>query len=266
MIRRILIAISALTTLAIPGCGTGPIGPSQPTASPLVLAATATPTEIIWFPPTETSAAPQAAPPEPTPERRPGVGELITSDDMRTTTHWNAEVGGEAAATVSDMGLSLSAQPGEPAVVSIHRSAVFDNMYLEVTARPNLCRDRDAYGLVFRAPNDVAHYRFVVICDGTAAAERVSLGTPRVLQPPTASADAPVGAPGEVKLGVWALGPEQRFFLNDRYQFTLSDSNYVVGGVGVFAQAGGETPVVVTFSDFSAYRLTPSEPLASPTP
>ena len=89
-------------------------------------------------------------------------------------------------------------------MVSLHRSAVFDDMYLEITARPNLCRGKDSYGVVFRAPNDVAHYRFVAVCDGSAAAERVSLGTPRVLQPPTATSDVPVGAPGEVRLGVWA--------------------------------------------------------------
>jgi hypothetical protein len=114
-------------------------------------------------------------------------------------------------------------------------------MYMEVTARTNLCRDRDSYGIVFRAPNDVAHYRFVSVCDGTAAAERVSLGGPRVLQPPTASADVPLGAPGEARLGIWALGSEFRFFLNDRYQFTVSDSNYPAGGVGVCA-GRGQTP------------------------
>jgi hypothetical protein len=139
-------------------------------------------------------------------------------------------------------------------------------MYIEITARPSLCRDRDAYGLVFRAPNDVAHYRFTALCDGTAAAERTSLGTPRVLQPPTATSDVPVGAPGEVRLAVWALGPEFRFFLNDHYQFTVTDSNYAAGGIGVFVQAAGGTPAVVTFSDLSVYRLTPSASSTSSAP
>jgi hypothetical protein len=139
-------------------------------------------------------------------------------------------------------------------------------MYIEVTARTNLCRDRDAYGIVFRAPNDVAHYRFVSACDGTAAAARVSLGGPRVLQPPTASADVPLGAPGEVRLGVWALGSQFRFFLNDRYQFTVSDTNYPVGGVGVFVQAGGQTPAVVTFSDLAIFQLAADAAAGTPAP
>jgi hypothetical protein len=102
------------------------------------------------------------------------VGELMVADEMTSAAHWNAEADGSAAVTVSERGLTVSAQPQQPAVVSMHRSATFDDMYLEVTARPSLCRDRDAYGVVIRAPNDVAHYRFVAICNGTAAATHES--------------------------------------------------------------------------------------------
>jgi len=228
--------------------------------------ATAASTEIVWFPATETAVPVLGATAEPTPERRPGIGELVVRDDMTSSVHWNAAADGQAAATISDRGLTVSAQPGGPGVVSLHRSAVFDDMYIEVVARTNLCRDRDSYGLVLRAPNDVAHYSFVAVCNGTAAALRVSLGGPRVLQPPIASADVPLGAPGEVRLGVWALGSEFRFFLNDRYQFTVSDSNYAAGGVGVFVQAGGQTPAVVTFSDLAIYRLSAEAALGTVAP
>ena len=130
-------------------------------------------------------------------------------------------------------------------MISLHRSAVFDDMYMEITARPNLCRDKDAYGVVFRAPNDVAHYRFVAVCDGTAAAERVSLGTPRALQPPTATSDVPVGAPGEVRLGVWAHGlgipflPERSLPIHgDRQELRGRRHRRLCGGQGQFAGGG----------------------------
>ena len=223
-------------------------------------------TEIVWFPATATQAPAARVTSEPTPERKPGVGELVVQEDMTSSVHWNAAATGDAAATVSERGLTISAQAGGPGVVSLHRSAVVDDVYIEVTARTNLCRDRDAYGIVFRAPNDVAYYRFISACDGTSAAERVSLGGPRVLQPPTASADVPLGAPGEVRLGVWALEHEFRFFLNDRYQFTVSDSNYAAGGVGVFVQAGGQSPAVVTFSDLAIYRLSANPGVVTPAP
>jgi hypothetical protein len=261
---QMLLALSAI--LVTSACAPAYGGMENASITATAAISEATPTEIVWFPPTATRLPPTAAPEEPTPERKPGVGELIVGDPMTSAVHWNAATSGEASATVSDQGLTVSAQPGQPPVVSLHRSANFDDMYIEITARPSLCRERDSYGLVFRAPNDVAYYRLVAICDGTAAAERMSLGTPHVLQPPTASADVPVGAPGRVKLGVWALGKEFRFFLNDRYQFTVTDSNYVAGGVGVFVEAGGETPAVVTFSDMAVYRLEAADAAPTPTP
>lgn len=266
--RRTLLHCAALAvcTLASSGCSSVPTIAAPPVAIPEFTTTAAASTEIVWFPATETPALASRVTREPTPEQKPGVGELVIQDDMSSSTHWNAAGSGNAAATVSERGLTISAQPGGPGVVSLHRSAVFGDMYMEVTARTNLCRDRDAYGIVFRAPNEVAHYRFVSVCDGTAAAERVSLGGPRVLQPPTASADVPLGAPGEVRLGVWALGSELRFFLNDRYQFTVSDGNYPAGGVGVFVQARGQTPAVVTFSDLAIFRLSANPGVETPAP
>lgn len=254
-----------LLALAMSSCTSGPTMVVQP--APLAtLTITPNSTEIVWFPATNTALPPQIETHEPTPEKRPGLGQLVFMDDMTSSTHWNAATGGEAAATISDKGLTISAQPGVPGVVSLHRSAAVDDMYIEVVARTNLCRGRDSFGLVFRAPNDVAHYRFAAVCDGTAAALRFSLGGPRVLQPPVASSDVPLGAPGEVTLGVWALGSEFRFFLNDRYQFTVNDSNYAAGGVGVFVEAGGQTPAVVTFSDLAVYLLSPDASSGTPAP
>ena len=263
MYRHLILALGLLI-VETAGCAQLPADVGMATTPPPQRSAVITSTDVVWFPPTETPAAAIAVTPLPTAEKKTGVGELLIADDMTTSTHWNASPSGDASASISGRGLTISAQPGEPPVISLHRSAVLDNMYIEVAARLSLCRNRDAYGLVFRAPNDVAHYRLVAICDGTAAAERVSLGGPRALQPPTASSDVPAGAPGEVRLGVWAQGDEFRFFLNDRYQFTVTDSNYASGGFGVFVQSGGQTPAVVTFSDLAVYRLEPASPAETP--
>ena len=114
----------------------------------------------------------------------------------------------------------------------------------------------DEYGLLFRAPNNVAYYRFVLSCNGTAQVDRWSVKTPHLLQPAAPSADVPPGAPGEVRLGVWAVGSEFHFFLNDHYQFSVTDKNYRAGGIGVFAPSTGATPVTVTFSDLEVYDVT----------
>lgn len=236
----------------------------EPTAILSTASTQATPTAIAWFPPTDTPPAIQVATQEPTPERKPGVGEVLIVDAMTSATHWNASSAGPAPVTVSAQGLTLSAEPGKPAVVSLHRSAVLDDLYIELTARPSLCKGEDAYGLAIRSLSEVTYYRFAAVCDGTAAAERVSRGAARAMQPPIATADVPSGAPGEVRLGVWALGSEMRFFLNGRYQFTVTDASYRVGAIGVFAQASGGTPVVVTFSDMEVRRLIPLTPTPPP--
>jgi hypothetical protein len=263
VISRNLVLLTALVALGAASCSGAKRG-VEPVISPTDELPTGTATAFQWFPPTVTPPAPAAAPLLPTPEQRPGIGRLLVSDDMTSTTFWNASASGSAAATVSADGLTLSAQPGMQAVISLHRSAAFDDVYIEVTARTSLCRERDGYGLVFRAADDVAFYRISAICDGTVAAERVSLGRPRVLQAPTASADVPMGAPGEVRLGLWALGSEFRVFLNDHHQFSFTDPSYGAGGVGVFVQAAGDTPVVVTFSGLSAYQVGPDPAPQSP--
>ena len=230
MMQRNLLALLVVTIIGAHACTAPGLGTSIQPATQVAAEAAPSATPIVWFPPTETATIAAAPTIQPTPERKPGVGRLLVEDAMTSATYWNASASGAVPVTISERGLSLSAEPGGPPVVSLHRSAVLDDMYLEMTARPNLCRGKDSYGVVFRAPNDVAYYRFAAVCDGSAAAERVSLGTPRVLQPPTATSDVPVGAPGEVRLGVWAKGSEFRFFLNDRYQFSVEDKNYVQVG------------------------------------
>lgn len=197
---------------------------------------------------------------------KPGVGEALLTDDFSSAAAWNTGVSDQAAVAVSGNRLTIAVQPGAAPVASIRNTSSFGDVYVEITARPSLCRDGDDYGLLFRAPNSVAYYRFVVACNGTAAADRVSLGTPHLLHAPTPSGDVPVGAPGEVRLGVWAVGSEFRFFLNGRYQFQANDRNYRSGSIGVFAYAAGDTPATVTFSDLAVFAVTYSGPPGAPTP
>jgi hypothetical protein len=197
---------------------------------------------------------------------KPGVGEVLLTDDFASATAWNTAVSDQAAVAVGGNRLTIAVQPGVAPVASFRSGSSFSDLYLEITARPSLCRAGDDYGLLFRAPNNVAYYRFAVACNGTAAADRVSLGTPHLLHSPTPSGDVPVGAPGEVRLGVWAVGSEFRFFLNGRYQFAANDKNYSSGRIGVFAHAAGDTPATVTFSDLAVYAVTISGSPGVPTP
>ncbi len=187
---------------------------------------------------------------------QPGVGELVLADDFSSPEGWNTASSNEGSVAVEGNRLTIAVQPGIAPLVSFRTGRVFVDTYVEITAEPSLCRGADDYGMVFRAPNNVAYYRFALNCNGMASADRISLGSDRVLQAPVASADVPAGAPAVVRLGVWMAGQDFHFFLNGHYQFSATDKSYPAGAIGVFAHAAGGSPVTVTFSDLAVYSVT----------
>ncbi len=245
--------LSACTALPPPDLSVTPPEPS-PSLPP-------SPT-IVWFPPSATPS-PQIFPTQaPTPEKKPGIGNVILTDDFSLPDEWTLAASNEGSAAISRNLLTLAVQPGIY-MVSLRKDEILANFYAEITARPSLCRGQDEYGLLVRA-NAVAYYRFVLLCDGTERAERASTRSRDLLQPAMPSGDVPPGSPGEVRIGIWAYGPDLHFFLNGRYQFSITDRNYASGTLGVFAHSVGDTPVTVTFSDLVVYALT-YQPPASPT-
>ena len=197
---------------------------------------------------------------------KPGIGSLLLTDDFSAPEVWNVAVSNQASVSVDGNRLTIAAQPGIAPVVSFRKGQVFGDMYAEITAEPSLCQGEDDYGMAFRAPNNIAYYRYALACNGTAGAERISLSSARVLQAPLASGDVPAGAPGQVRLGVWVAGQDFHFFLNGRYQFSATDKSYAAGGIGVFAHAAGTSPVTVTFSDLKVYSVTYEPPVTPPAP
>ena len=193
-----------------------------------------------------------------------GLGELIASDDFNDPEEWDTAVSDEGSASISRDRLTLVAQPGVY-MTSLQRQMVLGNFYAEVTARPSLCRGGDEYGFMVRA-SAVTYYRFSLTCDGQAHAERISLNERHDLQEPVFSGDVPPGAPGEVRIGVWASGAELRLFLNGRFQFSFTDLNLSSGTVGVFARAAGDTPVTVAFSNLRVRSVEYFPPTRTPAP
>lgn len=225
---------------------------------------TSTPT-VDWFPASQTPTAPAFATQAPTPELKTGVGQVVLADDFSSAKPWNPGVSEDASVLLGQGQLTIAAQPGVNAY-RLRQGPVLTDFYAEITARPSLCRGNDEYGLLFRAPTNVAYYAFALTCNGTSHAERVRLGRPYPLHDPVASADVPLGVPGEARLGVWVGGSEMRFFLNGHYQFSVTDPTLKSGAVGVFARSVGTTPVTVTFSDLEVSSVIYIPPSATPTP
>ncbi|MBM3181574.1 MAG: hypothetical protein FJZ86_14675 [Chloroflexi bacterium] len=234
-----------------------PIAPSQ-TETPLPTAT------INWFPASATPTLQVLSTQPPTPEMRPGIGDEIISDDFSDPSLWNISASNQASADIKNNRLTLSVQ-SQVFMLSLRQDLILDNYYAEITARPSLCRNEDNYGLLVRA-STINYYRFALACNGTVRAERISGGTRLVLQQPLASGDVPPGAPGEVRIGVWAVGKEMRLFLNGRFQFSLIDPSFKNGTLGVFVRAAGNTAAVVSFSDLSIQSVDYIPPTATPLP
>jgi hypothetical protein len=219
---------------------------------------------IVWFPPSATPTLQFFATKTATPEQRPGIGEVILTDNFSVANSWNTSASDQGSAIIERNRLTLAVQPSIY-MLSLKNKLVPDNFYAEITARPRLCRGADEYGLLVRA-NAVAYYRFALTCDGQVHAERISVYEKHLLQEAIISGDAPIGAPSEVRIGIWALGTEMRLFLNGRYQFTIDDPNYASGTLGVFAFSASDTPVTVNFSDLVVRQIDLVPPTKTPHP
>jgi hypothetical protein len=219
---------------------------------------------IVWFPPSATPSPQALATQVPTPEQKPGVGAVTLTDDFSSPDLWNVASSNEGSAAISDKQLTLVVGPGVY-IISLRKELILNDFYAELTASPSLCRGEDEYGLLVRA-SAVTYYRLVLICNGTLRLDRVKGNSHQTLQSAVPSSDAPTGVPGEVRMGVWAVGSDLRFFLNGRYQFSVNDKNYPSGTIGAFAHSVADTPVAVTFSNLTVYDVNYSPPTKTPRP
>ena len=247
-----------MTACAGPPNDSLPIEESTATETPLP-----SPT-LVWFPPSATPSPQALATQIPTPEQKPGVGAITLTDDFSSPDLWNIASSDEGSAAINDNQLTLAVGPGF-SINSLRQELVLSDFYAELTASPSLCKGQDEYGLLVRA-SAVAYYRLALICNGTLRLDRVSHNSHQLLQAAIPSGDAPTGAPGNVRMGVWAVGSDLRFFLNGRYQFSVNDKNYPSGTIGVFAHSVADTPVAITFSNLTVYDVNYSPPTKTPHP
>ena len=88
--------------------------------------------------------------------------------------------------------------------LSLRSQPMVGNFYAEATATVSLCRDKDQYGMVFRAAGE-DYYRFAVNCNGQVRLER---GTPR-------SVLSPAGLAAQRRRAQRRAGPGQDGYLGN---------------------------------------------------
>ncbi len=167
---------------------------------------------------------------------------------------------------VNELALAVSLPRGR--LVSFRQEPTLTNFFYEVTARPNLCAGVDAYGLVIRAQNNTDFYAFLLSCSGQVRLERDKISESIALKDWT-YVEGPVTPDigGTTRLGVWAYGREMRLFINDVYQFSVSDPAFPKGLIGLYARSAGSTALTVNFSNLTVREISgiPILP-ATPTP
>ncbi len=230
----------------------------QPTSTP---ENTATPT-IVWFPPTSTPTILPTRVITPTPIMNTGIGEVLYSNLLANSTGWETGQNNIGTIAYDDGGLTLAVSAPTSTLTSLRTDIILNNFYLEVTAKPNLCRDEDAYGVMVRSNSRFNTYRFVIACNGMIRVERLKNGEVVLLQNWKRSGQLPFGAPLSVRLGIWAYGKELRFFINDVYQFSTTDPVWSSGQVGFFARSNDETAVSVSFTEFEIRQINSQNSVA----
>ena len=255
-----VITLTLISFLALAACA-----PIQTPPAPATATETSAPSPtatIQWFPSTATLTPRPLITPSATPNQLPGIGNTLVTDDFASAAVWNTAVSDQGSVSVSRNRITLAVKAPDTYLFSLRNEPLLTDFYVEISAHPALCRGADSYGMLLRA-NNAASYRYALACDGTVRLDRMSFARARSVQPPAPSGDAPPGSPGDVRLGVWVVGSEMRFFLNGRYQFSVVDVNLGIGTLGVFAQSSAaNSAMTVTFSDL----IVQSVDYVSPTP
>jgi hypothetical protein len=189
---------------------------------------------------------------------------VLFSDTFSDPDLWNTVQSPTASAIVErgELALSIAANQPTVALVSMRSEPMVNDFYAEVTGRLRLCRASDTYGMLFRAASEGDTYRVALNCNGQARLERVLYSQVAVLVDWMVSPDIPRGAPGEIRIGVWAVDRELRIYLNDRLLISAWDGTFHSGALGLFTTSRTDTPTSISFSAMEAYLVS----YTSPTP
>jgi hypothetical protein len=227
-----------------------------PTESPTLPAPTDTPTPtIVWFPPTATFTPFPTPIITPTMDVSPLAGKLVFEENFTDPAQW---ILGQTASTSIALGvdeLTLALDNPGAYLYTLRQGTDLADFYLEITASPSICRGPDEYGLLLRVSPAEEFYRFSLTCDGQLRLDKYYAGKASSPQPLMYSGAVPPGAPSSSRLGVWASGKELRFYVNDEYQFTVTDPSLRRGGLGLFIRSNGDNAVTISFSDLQVYDI-----------
>ena len=255
MKRLFLILFCGLISLTAAACI--PLEPLTPLPTDTLPPSTQTPTAtIVWFPPTPTiTPLPTSTILAPTTQAtQASRGELLFEDQFSEAKRWTTGRTGSGTITLENNELTLAVSRPGGYLSSLRSGTKLSDYYAEITASPTLCRGSDEYGLLLRTSSSGNFYRYSLTCDGQVRLDKLYQGKASSPQGLTLSGQVPRGSPSRSKLGIRTSGKDLNFYINDEFQFSVSDPSLISGGLGVFVRSNGDNPVTVNFSDLKVYQ------------
>lgn len=231
------------------------LAPPTETATPLPSStSTATP---VWFPPTVTpTRADTPLPPTATPQPPSSLGPVLIQDDFSTHKFWQAGRMDAGNIAYGSKELTLAVAQAKGSLLSLRDQTILTDFYLQITITPNLCQENDVYGILFRAAGS-NFYRFLLSCAGQMRLERLLNGQGTLLQDWIYSPLLTSGTLGARRFGIWAVGKNLRFYIDNTFQFGVTDSSLVIGTLGLYARSMNDTAETISFSDLVVYQVSP---------
>lgn len=257
-----LLIVSALCLAAV-ACEFGATGATptpQPTSMPTTaIANTATPLASATPEPSATCCTPS---PEPqgtaTPDPNLGVGDSLYEDnfDGQSGWNWSPPPDGIVVWNIESNQLNAVMQTNFGARWNIRPDFSAGDQQIRVTAKTNLCYERDEYGLMFRGNElGTSAYVFKLNCGGGARVELIQDFQHSPLTEWTTNSAIVAGAPAENTLMVWMAQDQFHFYVNDNYIFSLKNSTFAEGVYGFYLRDrtnGGES---ISFSQLVAKEV-----------
>jgi hypothetical protein len=194
---------------------------------------------------------PPGMPTRPADDPAVRFGEPDWSDSFDTTDNWGLfqtersgiEIsGGQLRFTMFEAGSGPTWALSWPTVT---------NFYMETTIiSPQQCAGKDAFGVVFRAPDADQGYRFELFCDGAYRLVAFSSSGIQTLAGGL-SHDAVNAGPNQInRLGIWAENRVLVIYINGVGVAGLEDTTYrAAGRFGLTITAEETEPFTVTFDE-----------------
>ncbi len=278
--RRLSLFVLAVAVGALTACTAtptaGPITIAPPTSAPATdlpataAAATAPPAASPTTPATATvttTPTPEASPTPAvtaTPDPEEGVGAVLFEDRFDGASGWNwtysepdvvafTRQDGQLVGTMtrSDLGWRISLGPD---------GATAGEQQLAVAVTPQVCGERDEFGLFFRgtfADNKFDGYIFKLNCAGQARLERMRASTVEaVVLDWTAVPGLQPGANTSHTLLTWMAGDRIRLYVDGQFLVEATDSGPTGGGLGLFLADRTSGGLTVRFDDLVMKAVT----------